>query len=167
MSVNALGQVRAAAWTEMRSTVQVVGDEIDLAIGLPAPSAAGNRVIEAVADEREALVAGQRAGSAVAMGQSTVGGDDDVILWREGLQALGARHLVFHQRLSGNSGGRWLEPTTEHERARGSGAGPGRLQSLPEGAAVLLDRGFGLADQHIRAVAQLSALLHQPLGHLA
>jgi hypothetical protein len=155
MRVNALSQVRAAAWTEMRSTVQVVGDEIDLAIGLPAPSAAGNRVIEAVADEREALVAGQRAGRSA------------FILWREGLQALGARHLVFHQRFSGNSGGRWLEPTTEHERARGSGAGPGRLQSLPEGAAVRLDRGFGLADQHIRAVAQLSALLHQPLGHLA
>ena len=63
MSADALGQVRAAARTEVRPALQVVCDEIDLAIGLPAPSAVGHRVIEAVADEREALVAGQRAGS--------------------------------------------------------------------------------------------------------
>jgi hypothetical protein len=86
----------------MRPATQIVGEEIDLAVGAPALGTVGDRVIEAVAYEREPLVAAQSPRRpTVEMGQSAVGSDDDAVLWGEAQRALGARQLIFHRKPSG------------------------------------------------------------------
>jgi hypothetical protein len=51
MCANALGEVRAAIWTEVHAIVDKVRSQLELPVTLDARSALGNRVVKAVTKE--------------------------------------------------------------------------------------------------------------------